>query len=110
MVDAVREICAVKRAVAGAPDGSRLVKAPSISVMATAAIAPSLRTIGIMAPTTSVRFAGSDVPALPTTRTVNAANPRCYGPPRNQKGFIAPSPVGRCLTRPMMARRASTRP
>ena len=40
----------MKRAAAVAPDSPRLGLAASISVMATAATAPILRTIGIMAP------------------------------------------------------------
>jgi hypothetical protein len=58
VVDAVREVRAEKRAAAGAPDSPRLVKAASINVMATAATAPSLRTIGIMAPPAITVFAG----------------------------------------------------
>jgi hypothetical protein len=41
----------MKRAAAGAPDSPRLGLAASINVMATAATAPILRTIGIMTPT-----------------------------------------------------------
>jgi hypothetical protein len=52
VVDAVREVRAEKRAAAGAPDSPRLVKAASITVRATVTTAPSLRTIGIMAPPT----------------------------------------------------------
>jgi hypothetical protein len=51
MVDAVRGIRTVRRAVVVAPESPKFVKAASISVMTTVATTASLRTMRIMTPT-----------------------------------------------------------